>query len=585
MGMSCSIVMVSYRTGAALRHAVQRALAQEGLAELVLVDNGNPPETLSALPQDARLKIITGQGNIGFARGCNMGAGAATGEYILLLNPDCLLPEGALARGMQALAEHPEAWAAGCLLLNADGTEQRGGRRELLTPETAWREALGRGGLNRNEAPLPSETHEIPAISGAFMLLPRARWEELSGMDEGYFLHVEDLDLCMRIHRAGGKILCVPQIEVIHLLSTSDAPSAFVEWHKAQGFTRYFRQHFIDRPKPLLAALALGAYARMALRVARAAGKRHAAPSATARAGLQMLQVLEAAAPSSPSFAGKRVLVAGARSLVAPFAMGRLAALGAEIRVHTRGGKFVSPLPCIRRWEHKESADAVVYCAPLWTLPDALERYAALGIRRIVAFGSTSVFGKSNSNNAEERRTARILRLSEENIRLRAQALGMGITILRPTLIYGAGLDGNVTRIARTLRRFRLFPIYPPADGLRQPVHADDLAAAAVACLETAETEGKTYNLGGGETLAYRAMAERIAAACGVRARLLPVPFLPKLLDALGRLRHNAHVTGAMATRMNEDLVFSYDDAARDFGYTPRAFLSAGMADITGVSA
>ena len=88
----------------------------------------------------------------------------------------------------------------------------------------------------------------------------------------------------------------------------------------------------------------------------------------------------------------------------------------------------------------------------------------------------------------------------------RCQALGINLTILRPSLIYGFGRDQNVSKIAQTIRRFRCMLIVGKGSGLRQPVHADDLVSAALSVIDKPETYGKSYNVVGGETLSYRLM-------------------------------------------------------------------------------
>ncbi len=108
-------------------------------------------------------------------------------------------------------------------------------------------------------------------------------------------------------------------------------------------------------------------------------------------------------------------------------------------------------------------------------------------------------------------------------------------------------------------------------------MHAEDLADAALAALISTKTHHKTYNLSGGETLTYRNMAERLFAAMGKKPRIFPLPFLPLVLDVYGSLRHKSHINGEMARRMNEDLVFSHEMAAHDFGYAPRPFLPEGV--------
>lgn len=629
-----SVVIVSYHTGPVLEYCLDRALAQANLAEVILVDNGNPPPVVEKLKASAHphLKLITGHGNVGFARGCNMGAKAATGDYIFLLNPDCLLPENAFAPLMAALESTPGATLAGVNLLNADGTPQRGARRELLTPETALSEALGLhrflklSRLNRHEGAMPDAPCEVPAISGACMFLRKKDYEALGGLDEGYFLHVEDLDLCKRVQQSGGKTLFMPEVKVVHLLSTSDAPSAFVERCKAQGFVRYFRMHFTSSPvipanagiqnagndKPIIARriilllAILGIWARYGLK--RLFPRR--ANAAHVKASKQLL-LLERylREPNTPGgWAGKSVLITGATSPVGLILIARLLAAGAYVYAVSRRPPLFTherlhwicadiTLPSPEEESVPSGIDAfnglahinaltLIHCAPLWTLPWLLE--SLLSLCRpiaITAFSSTSLFGKAGSADTHERFVVEQLGKAECSIAAIGEAYAIRHTILRPTLIYGAGLDGNVTRIARTIRRFGFFPLYPPASGLRQPVHADDLALAALQATASAHGSNRSYNLSGGETLTYRAMVERIFATLGRKTRIIPLPFLPQMLDVLGALRHNSHVNGEMARRMNDDLVFAHTDATNDFGYQPRAFLSGSLADIDGARA
>src|SRR5690349_6096519 len=108
---SCSVVMVSYHTGEVLFAAIGSVLSQPHLAELIIVDNGNPLPTIERLHKlvasDSRVKLLTGGGNVGFGRGNNTGAKLATGDFILLLNPDCILPPDALSNIMLAFEEVP----------------------------------------------------------------------------------------------------------------------------------------------------------------------------------------------------------------------------------------------------------------------------------------------------------------------------------------------------------------------------------------------------------------------------------------------------------------------------------------------
>ncbi|MFZ4539744.1 NAD-dependent epimerase/dehydratase family protein [Propionivibrio sp.] len=146
--------------------------------------------------------------------------------------------------------------------------------------------------------------------------------------------------------------------------------------------------------------------------------------------------------------------------------------------------------------------------------------------------------------------------------------------ILRPTLIYGLGRDKNISEIARFIRRFGFFPVLGQAQGLRQPIHAEDVAAVCVSALQAPCAANRAYNISGGETLAYRDMVARVFAALGRTPRLATVPLWAfrlavTVLRCLPRYRQ---WSAAMAERMNRDLVFEHTEAARDLGFKPRCF-------------
>jgi nucleoside-diphosphate-sugar epimerase len=146
--------------------------------------------------------------------------------------------------------------------------------------------------------------------------------------------------------------------------------------------------------------------------------------------------------------------------------------------------------------------------------------------------------------------------------------------VLRPTLIYGLGRDKNIAEIARFIRRFGFFPLLGKAMGLRQPVHAEDVAGACVAALKAPLAVNRAYNISGGETLPYREMVRRVFAALQKRPRLLTIPLVVfRMAVACLRLfRRYRNWSAAMAERMNRDLVFDHAEAARDLGYAPRPF-------------
>ncbi len=272
-----------------------------------------------------------------------------------------------------------------------------------------------------------------------------------------------------------------------------------------------------------------------------------------------------------------RVLVLGGTSLVGRFLLPRLAAAGAPVAALSRRPPGVGPPgvdwitgeagdPALAR--RLSPAETVFSLAPIWLLPAALPALTANGMRRLVAFSSTSRFTKERSPDAGERAVAGRLAEGEAAV----MASGAVWTILRPTLIYAEGRDHNVTRLARLIARFGVLPLAGRGEGLRQPVHADDLAQGAIAAAGAEAARNQAYALPGGETLAYREMAARLFEALGKPPRLVsvPLPLWRAGLALAAPLLPGA--TAAMGVRMAEDLTFDPGPAARDFGWRPRPF-------------
>lgn len=275
----------------------------------------------------------------------------------------------------------------------------------------------------------------------------------------------------------------------------------------------------------------------------------------------------------------KTALVFGASGQIGAPLLERLGDAGWRVLAVSREARSDAPG---RHWLQGDFArmpalpaavDAVFSCGPL----DLFARwYEAAGLHcpRVVAFGSTSASTKQDSRDEAERELARRLLGAEARLHAAAEARGAAATLLRPTLVYGAGRDATLTRIAAMARRWGRFVLPARADGLRQPVHVDDLAAAALAACEAQAAHGRAYDLPGGERLPYREMVARVLACVEPRPALhaLPMPvFLALLRLAQARGIAGGLGPGAVA-RMREDLVFDAAPAARDFAYAPRAF-------------
>lgn len=252
-----SAIIVNYNAGRLLTECVRAVFPQSG--EVLVVDNASTDMSLDACTQNfssgPKFKLIRNNINLGFAGASNIALQQATGEYMLLLNPDCIVQPKTLANMAEFMEQHPDVGMAGCLIRNSDGTEQAGCRRAVPTP---WRTLVRIFHLHKlfpryacfgtfllDQTPLPNEPVFVEAISGAFMMVRRTAMQQVGMLDEGYFLHCEDLDWCMRFTRAGWKILFVPQIEVVHHKGTCSAGRPlFVTWHKHKGMVRFYRKFF-----------------------------------------------------------------------------------------------------------------------------------------------------------------------------------------------------------------------------------------------------------------------------------------------------------------------------------------------------
>lgn len=274
------------------------------------------------------------------------------------------------------------------------------------------------------------------------------------------------------------------------------------------------------------------------------------------------------------------ILVLGATSLVGRALLPRLVDAGEQPAALSRVARPATPAVCWRCGDLSDpaglaalgAAARVFSLSPIWLLtPAALQALRQSGMRRLVAFSSTSRFTKTASASPHERAVAAALAEGEARVEAFCRAHGVGFTLLRPTLIYTEGQDGNVSRLAGLIRRFGVLPLPGDGRGRRQPVHADDLAAVAMTAMARPATD-RAYDTPGGETLSYRTMVERIFEGLGRRPRILPLPLpLVRAGYALARPWLPGSTPG-MIERVSEDLVFDPAPAQRDLDWSPRPF-------------
>ncbi|HUH31371.1 MAG TPA: NAD-dependent epimerase/dehydratase family protein [Rhodanobacter sp.] len=266
------------------------------------------------------------------------------------------------------------------------------------------------------------------------------------------------------------------------------------------------------------------------------------------------------------------VLVFGASSQIGHFLLPRLLADGEQVLALSRQPR--APQPDLRWLRGQLPADvpalpavsAIISFGPLQAFADWLARTPLDHAPRIIATSSMSAESKRESSVPAERELSRQLRAGEAALADACVHQGCAWTVLRPTLVYGAGLDKSLTPIARRALRLRVFPL-PVARGLRQPVHADDLAQAVLAALDCPAAAGRVLAIGGGERLTAGAMFARVRSS--LPRATLPVP-LPAWLLRCGR--YVLPRWRGPLTRLDTDLVADNDEMQRLLGIHPRGF-------------
>jgi nucleoside-diphosphate-sugar epimerase len=282
------------------------------------------------------------------------------------------------------------------------------------------------------------------------------------------------------------------------------------------------------------------------------------------------------------------VLVTGASSQLGVFALPRLQAAGFRVlALSRRAPPSVIDVTAQVSWQNPglmldESASGerlpawpaqhLLSCGPL-DLAIALVIKQA-GLRRVVAFSTSSVLTKAGSTDQAESKHMAEIRGQELRLKKLCKDRGISLVLLRPTLIYGCGLDQNISTLARFGRRFGFIPLAGEARGLRQPVHADDLAAVAVHAFNLDHATSLESVACGGSTLSYRQMTEKIAATCGTGVRTLALPpwMLAGAVRAASLLPAFRSINAEMVRRQSRDMVFDDSPLRAALDYQPRPF-------------
>ena len=255
-----SIIIVNFNVKDYLKELLDSLKTASGKisSEIIVVDNdsvdGSQHMVKSGYPE---VILIENETNEGFASGCNTGIKQSSGDFILLINPDCLVNKDTLEKMLDFFEEHEDCGLAGCKILNTDGSIQLACRRSFPTPASAFFKLTGLSRLFQksrifgkyNLSYLPEDQiAEIDAVSGSFMMFRRDIIQQIGYLDETYFMYGEDLDFCFRIKEKGWKIYYNPETHIVHHKGKSSEKGDFDQiktFYKAMDI--FVKSHYKTR--------------------------------------------------------------------------------------------------------------------------------------------------------------------------------------------------------------------------------------------------------------------------------------------------------------------------------------------------
>ncbi len=205
-----SAVVLAWKSEPWLPRAVDALLDSKGVdVEVVLVDNGCTNDDVSILSGKPGVTLVTPGENLGFAGGCNIGAQAATGDYIALVNSDCVVEPGTLARLVEVVSRPGVGVVVGSVRLSEDPSLINAGANPIHVLGLSWSGRFG-------EAETRTEPFDTLGGTGACLLTTTAHWRRLGGFDDAYFAYHEDAELSVRTWRLGERVVCVPDAVAVH---------------------------------------------------------------------------------------------------------------------------------------------------------------------------------------------------------------------------------------------------------------------------------------------------------------------------------------------------------------------------------
>ena len=262
--MTLSIVIVNYNTETLLRGCLESVYAGANGTpfDILVADNNSRDHSVAMIRSEfPQVKVIENASNVGFSKANNHLIAQSDADYVLLLNPDTLVLDDAIERVVKYMEAHPKVGICGCRVLNADHTLQLACRRSIPTPKVAFFRLAGLSALFPNSRTLarynltyedPEKTHEVDAVSGAFLMIRRQTIEDIGLLDERFFMYGEELDWCLRAKQAGWSVVYYPEAQIVHYKGEStkyNSRKAAFEFYRAMYL--FHKKHFAKDHSPV----------------------------------------------------------------------------------------------------------------------------------------------------------------------------------------------------------------------------------------------------------------------------------------------------------------------------------------------
>ncbi len=263
-----SVLIVAYNSGGCIVRCIQaiREASQDADVEILLVDNGEDGSGELITFEFPDVAVMPSEGNVGFARANNRLAKHARGKRLLLLNPDAFLKPDAIGALLQATRNYPDAGAWGGVTVTPEGKPDFGNAIPLPSFTEFLTVAIGRPRSGRSIPAAITQDQEAEILSGGFLMIDRDVWSMIDGFDESFFLYGEDVDLSVRLKRAGYTLHRIAAARAIHQIAHGNFQSSQRRLYQAAGMMEFLRKHWSAPARVLAACLIwIGAFNRFAI--------------------------------------------------------------------------------------------------------------------------------------------------------------------------------------------------------------------------------------------------------------------------------------------------------------------------------